>query len=80
MNIKLARSQLDEKPKSISFEDIEKEVAKENGKIFCFDKETSHKDLMSLVEKFEKKGYSVFCRELKYGLDENEYIYEVHIL
>lgn len=80
MNIKLARNQLNENPKSISIEEIEKKVVEENGKIFCLDKETSHKDLMSLVEKFEKKGYSVFCRELKYGLDENEYIYEVHIL
>ena len=52
----------------------------ENKKIFYFDKDNSHKELKKLIEHFEEKGYSVYMREVKYGLDENEYIYEVHII
>ena len=33
-----------------------------------------------MIEHFEEKGYSVYMREVKYGLDENEFIYEVHII
>lgn len=49
-------------------------------RIFYFDKENSHKDLVALVEHFEEKDFSVYLREVKYGLDEADYMYEVHIL
>ncbi|BCD60786.1 MULTISPECIES: HP0268 family nuclease [unclassified Nitratiruptor] len=80
MELKLARQELSSKPKTISVEKIEEAVQKEGNKIFYFDRENSHKDLVELVEYFEEKGYSVYFREVKYGLDENDYIYEVHIL
>ncbi|BAF70591.1 HP0268 family nuclease [Nitratiruptor sp. SB155-2] len=80
MELKLARQELSGKPKTISVEKIEEAVQKEGNKIFYFDRENSHKDLVELVEHFEEKGYSVYFREVKYGLDENDYIYEVHIL
>ncbi len=80
MELKLAREDLKSKPKKITLEKIEEMVKKEGNKIFYFDRENSHKDLMELVDYFEKKGYSVYFREVKYGLDENDYIYEVHIL
>jgi len=80
MELKLARNELKTKPKPISLEKIEEEVEKEGDKIFYFDRENAHKDLVDLVEYFENKGFSVYLREVKYGLDDNDYLYEVHIL
>ena len=80
MELKLARTELDAKPKKIKLEKIEESLQNEGQKIFYFDKENSHKDLVKLVEHFEELGYSVYLREIKYTLDENDYIYEVHIL
>ena len=70
MELKLARAELDAKPKTISLEKIEAAV----------DKENTHKQLIALVEHFEEKGLSVYHRTVKYGLDDSDYMYEVHIL
>jgi hypothetical protein len=80
MELKAARTDLKAKPKVISVEKIEAEVEKEGQRIFYFDRENSHKDLMEMVEYFEEKRYSVYFREVRYGLDDNDYLYEVHIL
>lgn len=80
MEIKLARSELESKPKTISLDKIEEQVQKDGGKIFYFDKSNTHKQLISLIEHFENKGFSVYHRSVKYGLGENDYMYEVHIL
>lgn len=80
MELKLARTELTSKPKSIKLDKVEAQVEKEKQVIIYFDKDNSHKDLVSLVEHFEEKGYSVYFREVRYGLSENEYMYEVHIL
>ena len=81
MDLKLARDNVKDKPKrTISIEKIEQELASEGEKIYYFDRENAHKQLISLVENFEKKGFSVYHRIVKYGLDENDYCYEVHIL
>ncbi len=78
MKLKLARTTLKAKPKTIELKKLEDEL--ENRSIFYFDKDNSHKELKALIEHFEEKGYSVYMREVKYGLDDNEYIYEVHII
>ena len=78
MKLKLARTTPKAKPKTIELSKLEEELPSKS--IFYFDKENSHKELKELIEYFEQKGYSVYMREVKYGLDENEYIYEVHIL
>lgn len=80
MELKLARTELDAKAKEISLKKLEEEVNKAKDKIYYFDKENSHKDLIALSEFFEEKGYSVYHRIVRYGLDENDYMYEVHIL
>ncbi len=80
MELKAARTELNAKPKAITVEKIEKELEKEGQKIFYFERENSHKDLMEMVEHFEGKGYSVYFREIRFGLNENDYLYEVHIL
>ncbi|MBS9778914.1 MAG: hypothetical protein KGV58_01235 [Campylobacteraceae bacterium] len=80
MELKLARVELQGKPKTVGVDTIEEEVKKEGQKIFYFDKENSHKDLVALVEYFEEKDFNVYFREVRYGLDEGDYMYEVHIL
>lgn len=80
MELKIARSELSKAPKNISLKDIEKEVEKTGQRIFYFDKENPHKDLIALIEHFKKKDMSAYLRTVKYGLDEGEFMYEVHIL
>ena len=78
MKLKLARTTISAKPKVVELEKLEDDLEKKS--IFYFDKENSHKDLKSLIEHFEEKAYSVYMREVKYGLNDNEYLYEVHII
>ncbi len=80
MELILAKNDLKDKPKKVSLEKIEKELKESGEKIFYFDRENPHKELVKLVEYFEERGFSVYLREVKYGLDDNNYIYEVHIL
>lgn len=80
MELLLARNELNEKPKKIKLEKLQEEVSKTGQKIFYFDKDNSHKDMMSIVDIFEKEGYNVYFREIKYGLADDEYMYEVHVL
>lgn len=81
MELRLARDEINKKPsRTISLEKIENELQKQGEKIYYFDKENTHKQLISMVEHFEKKGFSVYHRIVKYGLDESQYCYEVHIL
>jgi hypothetical protein len=47
---------------------------------FYFHKDTSYKDLKDLIDKLENDGYSVYFREVKFGLDEGAYMYELHII
>ncbi len=80
MKLKLAKQHIDEEAGTISLKDIEALVKEKGSVILYFDQENAHKDLVALVEKFEDKDYSVYLKEVKYGLDESDYIYEVHIL
>jgi len=78
MKLKLARASINAKPKTIDISKIEENLDKQS--IFYFDKDNSHKDLKALIEYFEDKGYSVYMREVKFGLNDDEFIYEVHIV
>ncbi|CAM3435394.1 MULTISPECIES: HP0268 family nuclease [Arcobacter] len=80
MELLFARNELNEKPKKVQLEKIKEELAKNAQKIFYFDRDNSHKDMMALVDALEKDGFNVYFREIKYGLAEDEYMYEVHAL
>jgi len=80
MELKLARTTVDAKPKKVDLEKIEATVAKDDSVIFYFDKDNSHKDLLSLQDHFEAKGKSFYMSEVKYGLSDNDYMYQVHIM
>ena len=78
MKLKLARTSISAKPKAVDVDKLEEDLDKKS--IFYFDKENSHKDLKALIEHFEEKMYSVYMREVKFGLNDDEYLYEVHIV
>ncbi|MCK5854542.1 MAG: hypothetical protein KAG56_04925 [Sulfurovaceae bacterium] len=78
MKLKLARTSLTAKPKLIEVDKIEEDLEKKS--IFYFDKENTHKELKAMIEHFEEKEYSVYMRDVKYGLNDDEFIYEVHIV
>ena len=78
MKLKLARTTLKSKPKTVELSKIEEMLPKKS--IFYFDRDNSHKEIMELIKYFEEKGFNVYMREVKYGLNEDEYIYEVHIV
>jgi len=80
MELLLARNELNEKPKKIKITKIKEELKECGQKIFYFDKDNSHKDMMALVDALEDQGYNVYFREVKYGLADDEYMYEVHAL
>ncbi|MEA2018365.1 MAG: HP0268 family nuclease [Campylobacterota bacterium] len=80
MDILVAREELKSKPKKVKLEKLIESLTKEEEDIFYFDRENSHKDMMSIVDKFEEAGYTVHFREVKYGLSDEEYLYEIHAL
>lgn len=80
MDILIARNELNEKPKKLSLTKIKDELKEIGEKIYYFDKENSHKNMMSLVDSLEGAGYNVYFREVKYGLSDDEYMYELHAL
>ena len=80
MELLLARNELNEKPKKVQLEKIKDELKKEGQEVFYFDRDNSHKDMMALVEALEKEGFNIYFREIKFGLADDEYMYEVHAL
>lgn len=80
MDILIARKELNEKPKKINFDKLLESLTKNDGEIFYFDRDNSHKDMMAIVDKFEECGYNVHFREVRYGLSDDEYMYELHAL
>jgi len=80
MELKIAREELTQEPKIVDVTEIEEIIKIEEQKILYFDRDNSHKTMIEFVEHFEKLGYSVYFRDVKYGLDEGNYMYEVHIL
>jgi len=80
MDLKFARTDITAKPKKVDLAKIEASVAKDDSIIFYFDKENSHKDLLELQDHFEAKGKSFYMSEVKFGLSDNDYMYQVHIM
>ena len=80
MELLIARSEPTSKPKKIEVAKIDEMLEKEESVILYFDRDNSHKDLLELQDRFESEGKSFYMREVRYGLSESEYMYEVHIL
>jgi len=80
MDLKFARTDITAKPKKVDLAKLEASVEKDDSVIFYFDRENSHKDLLELQDHFESKGKSFYMSEVKFGLSDNEYMYQVHIM
>jgi len=80
MNLLFARTDVNVKPKKAELAKIEASVEKDDSVIFYFDKDNQHKDLLELQDYFEEKGKSFYMSEVKFGLSDNEYMYQVHIM
>ena len=80
MDLKFARTDIDAKPKKVDVSKMEASVEKDESVIFYFDKDNSHKDLLELQDHFEAQGKSFYMSEVKYGLSDGEYMYQVHII
>jgi hypothetical protein len=76
MTLKLIENE--HKTKEVNMEDFLKSV--KSNSFYYFHKDTSYKNLKDLIDKLSEKGFSVYFREVKYGLDEGAYMYEMHIL
>jgi len=80
MDLKFARTDITSKPKKVDVAKMEASVEKDESVIFYFDKDNSHKDLLELQDHFEAQGKSFYMSEVKYGLSDGEYMYQVHII
>jgi len=78
MELKLARVELTAKPKAIALEKILEELDKKGESMFYFDKSNPHKEVVALMDKLGEVGYNAYLKELRYGLDEDDYLYQVH--
>lgn len=78
MELKLATTEANGKPKLVSLNDIIKSAQTQGSATFYLDKDNSLKDLQKMKQTIEKDGKSVHLNELKYGLD--SYLYELHII
>ncbi len=61
--------------------DLDKFLEKiQSDSFYYFSNETSYKDLQDLLDILKEKGYSVYFREVKYTLENDGYVYELHII
>ncbi|RAX54951.1 hypothetical protein CCY99_02070 [Helicobacter sp. 16-1353] len=80
MDLKLARKDSNEKQKMISLEEIEKQVEEKGSATFYLDKDNSIKDIQKMRTQLEKNSKSVHWNELRFGLDKDSFLYELHII
>jgi len=80
MELKLVRTELNNKPRQTTMQKLLSEAEKNKESVFYFDKTNAHKDLLEVVNRFEEEGYNAYFREIRYGLDKDDYMYQLHIL
>ena len=80
MDLLVAREELTDKPKKTTIKKVIESIDPHEHNIFYFDKENSHKNMVSAVDGIESEGYNVYFREIKFGLCEDEYMYELHVV
>lgn len=76
MKFKLAKQTLNSKPKELSLEEITKIL--EEKEVIFLDSSNDKDEVSKLAEKL--KNHKVYVNIVKYGLLEDEFVYEVHIL
>jgi len=80
MQLKFAREDLTKEPKVVDVDKLLVEIEEKKPVIYYLDKTNNPKDIVAFAEKVEKTKSNIYLREVKYSLDEDDYMYEVHIL
>lgn len=81
MTFKLAKTTPEDKiVRTISIDEIQKEVEAKGAATFYLDKDCSLKDAQKMRQILEKSAKSVHFNELRYGLDKDSFLYELHII
>ncbi|MDO7252316.1 HP0268 family nuclease [Helicobacter cappadocius] len=80
MELILAKTNIEEKAQKITLEDLAQKLDSNHNQIFYFDRANNHKDLLKATSFFQSKGRNAYLSEVKFGLDEKDYIYELHIV
>lgn len=78
MDFKLALTNKDSQPQNISLEEMMQQA--EGEKFFYLDRENKEKDLQKIIKAFADKKRSAKLNKIAFGLDEKEFIFELHII
>jgi hypothetical protein len=80
MEYKLAKADFNSEAKIVTLEEVEGMLKSDRETIIYFDRDNSEKALNKLAKHFDEKDKSVYIREVRFGLDEKDSLYEIHIL
>ncbi|WP_267523151.1 HP0268 family nuclease [Campylobacter sp. MG1] len=76
MKFKLAKQTLNSKPKEVSLDDAIALLIKD--KVVFLDNSNKEEEIQQLIQNLNE--YKVYINKINFGLLEDEFIYEVHIL
>lgn len=80
MKILLARDEIKGEAVKITYKELKDQIDESKFFTVYLDRENSHKDMLALVEKIEKDGRSVKFSDVRYGLMDDDYIYELQVI
>lgn len=80
MKLKLAKVNNDADIIVITQKEIEEEIIKKGNAVFYLERDNSLKDIQKLKTSLEKTSKSVHFNEIRYGLDKDSFLYELHII
>ncbi|STP12145.1 Uncharacterised protein [Helicobacter mustelae] len=78
MELKLAKTDQEVESKIITLQEIYEQASQE--KFFYFSRDNKEKDLQKVLQSFVDKKRSAKLDKISYGLDEKDFIYELHII
>lgn len=78
MEIRLAPINQDGDCRVISLEELLIEAG--DGGFYYLNRDTKEKDLVKIVKAFQNKKRSAILHRITYGLDEKDFVYELHII
>ncbi|MEO1941748.1 MAG: HP0268 family nuclease [Campylobacterales bacterium] len=67
-----------EEQQELNFQQFLEQV--ESNRFYYFDRKSSYKTLKDIIDQLEEEGHSVYFRQVKYGLDEDAFLYEMHVI
>ena len=78
MELKLAKINSESESRTITLDALLEESI--NGGFYYLDRENKEKDLQKLLKTIESKKRSAKLDRIAFGLDEKDFIYELHII